>query len=764
MLQFNVVNVGNVGREIYVWHRNGKTLSLFKDKTFYPYFYQVSPTGIFRTIDGQKVNKVLCSRPSDLSRRKDENSYEADVNFCKRYIIDKVTSFGKADIKYSFIDIEVLTKELPNYLYPEQPISCISCSNNYTGEIKTFSMKDLLDKDVQMVGEHAEEIILNDFVDFIKKEQFDLLLGWNFIDFDWRYLQARYKKLFDCELAEMLSPIAQSRYLGNSRGEVIPNLTPVGISIMDYLEMYKKIYRTESSYALDFVCQKELGESSYKKVDFSRLTDEIKEKNINDVRRMIEIDKKLKIIDYYDELRRMSTCEWSDVTWNSKMLDVILLREAKQKGIVLPSKHYGEGQDNPFATEETFQGAYRRCDTGLYKNIWKLDLSSAYPMAIINFCLDIANIRQNEGVTINRVRFYQNSGALLPTIAQKLINKKDILKKQLKSTNPETEEYKDLQTKYDAIKAVVNSLFGVCGLKIFRLFDYRVAASITFLIRDLLHYIEDELKKRSINVIYIDTDSVFIDAKDNPLELCNELVNNWAKEKYNKDKVGIEFDLEGQFEKLFVIALCHYKGYLKTKSGLKEEIKGIEAKRKDSSIFIKKFQEVLIEKIMNEEPKEEIIKWINSEKERIKTLPLIDIGYPCRISKETGSYKSIPIFLRGLEYTQELIKFEKVTGDSFYWINVKPFGKAIRKSSRNKSNKETGEKELQFSEKEVNKDVLVFDEEKFDHIKEVDWDKIIEKSIIGKCEAIFEALKWDFTEIKPAKVKRERKKKPGPKL
>lgn len=755
MLQFNVVNVGNVGREIYVWHRNGKTLSCFHDKTFYPYFYQEALNGIFKTIDGKKVNKVLCSRPSDLSRRRDENSYEADVNFCKRYIIDKIAAFGKADLKYSFIDIEVLTKELPNYLYPEQPISCISCSNNYTGEIKTFSMKDLLDKDVQMVGEHAEEIILNDFVDFIKKEQFDLLLGWNFIDFDWRYLQARYKKLFNCELAEMLSPIAQSRYLGNSRGELIPNLTPVGISIMDYLEMYKKIYRTESSYALDFVCQKELGESSYKKVDFSRLTDEIKEKNINDVRRMIEIDKKLKIIDYYDELRRMSTCEWSDVTWNSKMLDVILLREAKQKGIILPSKHYGEGIE----IEETFEGAYRRCDTGLYKNIWKLDLSSAYPMAIINFCLDIANIRQNEGVTINRVRFYQNSGALLPTIAQKLINKKDILKKQLKSINPETEEYKDLQTKYDAIKAVVNSLFGVCGLKIFRLFDYRVAASITFLIRDLLHYIEDELKKRSINVIYIDTDSVFIDAKDNPLELCNELVNNWAKEKYNKYKIGIEFDLEGQFEKLFVIALCHYKGYLKTKSGLKEEIKGIEAKRKDSSIFIKKFQEVLIEKIMNEEPKEEIIKWINGEKERIKTLPLIDIGYPCRISKETGSYKSIPIFLRGLEYTQELIKFEKVTGDSFYWINVKPFGKAIRKSSRNKSNKETGEKELQFSEKEVNKDVLCFDEENYEHIKEVDWDKIINKSIIDKTEHIFEALKWDFTEIKPAKVKRERKKK-----
>ena len=754
MLNFNVTNIANNSREIYVWHRIGKTLSCFKDKTFFPYFYQISPTGIFKTIDNQKVNKIICSRPSDLKNRRDENSYEADINFCKRYIIDKITAFGKADIKYSFIDIEVLTKELPNYLYPEQPISCISCSNNYTGDIKTFWLKDY--EKNHTVNSELEIELLNAFVDFIRKEQFDMILGWNFIEFDWRYLQARYKKLFDCELSDMLSPIARSSYLGSAKNEVIPNLVPCGLSVMDYLDMYKKIYRTEPSYALDAVCQKELNEAKYQKVDFSRLSDEIKEKNINDVRRMIEIDKKLKIIDYYDELRRMSMCEWADVTWNSKMLDIILLKEAKNKGIILPSKHYGEGIE---IDEIGFEGAYRRCDTGLYKNLWKLDLSSAYPMAIINFCLDIANIRTNEGITINKVKFYQNSGALLPTIAQKLINKKDVLKKQLAVMDPESLEAKYLQVKYDAIKAVVNSLFGVCGLKIFRLFDYRVAASITFLIRDLLHYVEDKLKEKGINVIYMDTDSVFIAAPESPLELCNDLIKQWAKQKYGKDKIDIEFDLEGQFEKIFIIALCHYKGYLKkAKTGkIKSEIKGIEAKRKDSSIFIKKFQEELIEKVMNEEPKEEIIKWINKEKERIKTLPLIDVGYPCRISQKEG-YKSIPIFLRGLEYTQELIKFEKNVGDSFYWIPVIPFGKAIRKSSRNKKNKETGETTIQSSEKEVNKDILCFDEDNYTHIKEINWSKIIDKSIIDKTEHIFEALKWDFTEIKPAKVKKERKK------
>jgi DNA polymerase elongation subunit (family B) len=768
MLSFNVTNIANINRDIIIFHRRGKDLFQFKDKTFFPYFYQLSPTGIFRTIDNKKVNKIICARPSDIKRRRDDDSYEADILFTKRYIIDKISSFGKAEIKYSFIDIEVLTKELPNYLYPNQSISCISCSNSYSEEIKTFFLKDYLDPRIAVENyDDVEKKLLNDFVKWIIDQQFDLLLGWNFIEFDWRYLCARYKKIFGCELAEMLSPINQSRYLGSSKGEVEPNLIPAGLSVCDYLDFYKKIYRTESSYALDNVANKELKVPIRKKIDFNKLTEDIKTKNIEDIRLLMEIEKKKKIIDYYDELRRMSMCEFSDVTWNSKMLDMILLREAKAKGIVLPSKHYGEGME----IEETFEGAYRRCDTGLYKELWKLDLSSAYPMAIIDFCLDIANIKINEGIEINGTKFYQNSNALLPTIAQKLISKKDILKKQLKATNPEIEEYKDLQIKYDAIKAVVNSLFGVCGLKIFRLFDYRVAAAITFLVRDLLHYVEEGLIKCGAKVIYVDTDSVFVEANNNPEELCNKLVKEWAKNKYNKDKIGIEFDLEGQFEKLFVVALCHYKGYLKTKSGLKEEIKGIEAKRKDSSKFIKEFQNNLIEKIMNEESQQEIVRFINDEKIRIKSLPLIEIGFPCRISQKED-YKSIPIFMRGLDYTKELINFDKVIGDSFYWIPVMPFGKAIRKSSRNKTNKETGEKEIQSSEKEVNKDVICFDEDNYNHIKKdafdldksidqkvmVNWNKVIDKSIIMKCESIFLALKWELSLIKEIKPKKERKK------
>ena len=239
------------------------------------------------------------------------------------------------------------------------------------------------------------------------------------------------------------------------------------------------------------------------------------------------------------------------------------------------------------------------------------------------------------------------------------------------------------------------------------------------------------------------------------------MIKEWAIKKYNKNNIDIEFDFEGQFIKIFIVALCHYKGYLKkAKTGkIKEEIKGIEVKRKDSSNFIKEFQNNLIEKIMNEESKESIIEWINSEKERIKTLPLIDIAFPCKLSKQKEAYRSIPIFMRALEYTQEMISFEKRLGDSFYYLYVEPFGTAIRKSSRYMTNKETKEKELKVSEKEVPKNVLVLDEENYQHIKQVDWKQMLNRSIYSKCRHIFEALGWDIKEIKKDEDKKPRKKR-----
>lgn len=755
MLNFALTNIANNGREIILFHRVGKELKEFHDSSFFPYFYNLDERGMFRTIDNKKVTKIICSKPYDIAKKRTDTSYEADILFTRRYIIDKIGQILPCEIKYSFIDLEVKCPELPSFSNPIYPIVCISASNSYTGEIKTFWIKDYMTTGEM---EDAEKLLLDDFVKWIKIENFDWIGGWNFISFDYRYLLARYKYINGTELSDLLSSIFRSRFLGNKDDSI---LIPQGLGIVDFLAWFKKIYRGRQSYALDNIAQEELGETSLGKFDFNQLTDDIKEKNIIDVKRLIKINNKLRIVDYYNQLRIMSKADWTELDWNSKLLDMMILSEAKQKNIILPSKKYEQEE-----TEETFEGAYRECRTGLYKSLFKLDLGSAYPSAIVDFCLDIGNIRANEGVDIKGIRFAQNNNALLPSLAKKLITKKDELKKQLKTLNPESIEYKDLEIKYSSVKGVVNSLFGICGLKIFRLFDLRIASSITFLIRDLLHYVKNKLVEQGIKVIYVDTDSFFLEAKENPVELCNQLIQQWAKEKYNKEHVNIVFDLEGKISTIFIIGMCHYIAEIETKNGIKKEIKGVEVRRSDASKFMKHFQEELIDKIMKEESKESIEQFINQQKEIIKTRPLTEIGFPCKLSKLEESYSSIPIFMRGLRYTTDLVpEFKKVNGDSFWYIPVLPFGEATRKSQSLRKNKETGEKELKKSETTINKDVLCFDNDNPHYIKneEIDWKKMIEKTITNKVKKIFEAMKWDLSQVIPVKPKKERKKK-EPKL
>lgn len=759
MISFPVQNIANIGKTVYVFNRqkDGKLL-IYQDHTFYPYFYNECEGGLFRTIDGKRVNKVICSNPSEVARKRTNESYESDVLFSKRFLIDKVQEILPSPTKYFLIDIEIQCEELPSYNRPDNTITVIGLYNSGNKEIKQWFIADYK---TQTKAE-AEDALLNDFIKYVKNEQPDLLLGWNLVAFDYPYLAKRIEKLWGLKLAELISPIGKTRY-----GRKEDNIDyPAGISVLDYMDLFKKIYRAEVSYALDAIAQKYLKVESVGKFDFSKISKEVQEKNLIDIQRMVALEDKQKVINYYDEIRRMSKCFWEDLTWNSRVLDMMLLAEARKMNVILPSRHYSDDIEDDSIE---FEGAYRKCETGRFEQLHKLDLSSAYPMAIIDFCLDIANFTDNiyeQKIDItdretneikSSVYFKQNPNALLPTLARKLIIKKDYLKKELKIIDPESEEGKDLQTKYDAVKSLVNSLFGVAGLKVFRLYKVEIASAITSIVRSVLRYVEEHLKEQGMKVVYLDTDSVFVEAKENPTELCNQLIKQWAKEIYNKDSIGIEFDYEGYFEKILVIALCHYVGDLRKKNGkLKQEIKGVESKRKDSSKYIKDFQTELIERVLNNETQEQIAEFINAEKERIKTLNLVDIGFPAKINVDK-EYKSIPVFKRALEYSKELFNLKKVPGDTFWWIYVEKFGDASRTSRRTVKNKETGKSEEKTSETTIDKNVLAFDEETVKNIKAVDWNKIIDKSILGKAEHIFEALKWDLSLIKEVKVKKIKK-------
>jgi len=689
----NLLNISNVKRDIYLFTRNDKGKQhIDKINDFFPFFFEPMENGKFVGYDGTRLKQIFVSEPGEVPKQRTLASYSADIKFNTNYLIHKVDKIEKCPIKYFFIDIEVLAKGFPKPEEAKYPVSCISIYNSFTKEVKTWWLKDWLDHN------DTEYNMLETLCMYIKKEAPDILLGWN-MKFDYTYLFNRIK-----DFPKKISPINTSRH-GEDKDIYYPN----GISIIDYMKWDKKnTLGHRFSYALDNVVKEELNEEGWGKTDFTSLNNRVKEKNINDVLRLAKIEEKLHYLDYFDELRILTKCQWEDLYHNSRIVEMLLLEEAKLKNIILPNKIDREDE------ESTFQGATRDIEkAGIYFDVGKFDLTSAYPSMIVNFCLDTQNIVTDAGdfemyggIKINNTYFRQNSDALLPSVVQKILKIKNEYKRTAKGSK-----------KYDAIKAIVNSTFGVMGNTYFRLYDNKIAETITYLVRDLLMYVKKQLEKDGYKVLYWDTDSVFLNTKENIIDQLNQYIQDWAR-TYGKESIDLGFEYEGYFTKLFLLAKCHYYGYINGKKD--PEIKGVEIKRNSSTKYESWFQEELINKILDKEDKYKILDWIEKEKERIKELPLEDVAFPCRINPP---YKNYPIFMRAYDNTRKLFStFEIPIGERFYYLHIKG-------SERNY--------------------VLAFrEEDTFISRDRVEWDEVIRRNIDSKVNNIFDALEWSIVDSK----------------
>ena len=442
--------------------------------------------------------------------------------------------------------------------------------------------------------------------------------------------------------------------------------------------------------------------------------------------------------------------------------------------------------------------------------------NSAYPNAIQDFCLDIANLSSTptynavkvectyrETGELRDVYYYkQNPNAILPTAARYLIEYKEDIKKERNKFHPESEEYKTLDISYKASKSLVNSLFGVCGLSSFRLFNKDIFNSITFLVRDLLHFVIDETQgsKLIANLaeytdliddlesyysipVYFDTDCCYLDSNIPKIdEFINCIAQKWAQVKYGKEGTSIRFDYEGIFKPVFINELCHYCGHLDTGKGVEHKVKGMATKRSNTNKFVKKTVKQVLDMIieLNESgefkyEEDDIIEYLLSALKDVREKDIVDFAFPAKLSRKIENYdKKEEIYVRALKNSQEFgMKIPKI-GEIFYWIHTKPYafdeytvdeyyrmvpGKRAGTTKQEKVkttelNKMTTDEKAQLKvitrTKKKAKDVIAFTRDNVDKMlkeKEIDWDLMIRKNIIEKVNGYFESLGWDVKKL-----------------
>jgi len=516
---------------VYLFQReNGKRI-LTLDDTLTPYFFVPESEvdrlqGIrcdpntYEAIDGTKLKRVYTTLPEDVPKLRDKysRSWEADIVFQTRYIIDQVDSIEATVPKVLFIDIEVDNSgRIPNVDRAEEPIICITVYDNLTNLYSTCVWRHdlspgmttkILDDTLHEVHYFkSEDDMLKSFVEFINVEEPDVITGWNSNRFDLPYLINRLAVLHID--SNKLSPM-NSVYIRDNKDVVIK-----GIALIDLYDAYRHFSQgMEESYKLDFIAKKVIGKGKLGSENnirwmWKNKLDELIEYNANDVLLCKNINEKLKLLEFLDELRRISFCQLEDTLSASRLTDTYVLRYYHNKKIFPTKTHH---EKVPY--EGAFVGSWAE---GIYENVIAFDLKSLYPSLICLFNLSpdtiISEDESNWGdnnICVNNTYFRKDKKGFLVEIIENLTIERTRYKKLMKNEPINSDNWNLYYNRQYALKTLLNALYGQTAYPNSRIYSPKVAETTTHLGRKVIMWSKDFLEKLGCKVLYCDTDSLFI--------------------------------------------------------------------------------------------------------------------------------------------------------------------------------------------------------------------------------------------------------------
>lgn len=668
-----------------------------------------------KSVYGDSLIRILVENPWDIKEyvKKFSKTFEADIPFPTRYLIDKdiytsvevdTNIIKKADScevepRVMLLDIETEYYGGSNYEM-NQPIISISFYDNYNDKFYTiaynnekisskrvFNFKSEVCKrdftcEETIVGSEVE--LLGLFKRYVLEMDIDIFSGWN-TNFDMIYILRRLE--FHGLSPEQLSPILKYYYAteyinsGAFKAAVYKKREKKvmirGRAILDLLRGYKRLkWKQVQSFALDAIGQDEfkIGKIEYDgwmgdfwKQDFNKFLDY----NRRDIEICIAINNQYSITDFLLNLRRITGAELSDVHFNSRLIDVYILRKCRNR-YILPSKVF---KDN-MIREKIEGGFVLEPKVGLFKNIVALDMKSLYPSIMLSLNMSPETISDAGSIKVpNGVRFSEKTG-VLTEVLKDLISRRDEIRKKLKTPeiNSNPSEYLRLYKYQYAYKTFSNSLYGVTLFPSFRLFDPRIGASITYTGRFIVKRVQEYCEQKGYKVIRMDTDSTFVDFNEDNLEKVIEKGKQLEKEintmydiwfnGWNNDTSYFSIKAEkiygvlysGEEKKLYGgnIVWDWEKGVLKEPD---IEIKGFAAKRSDRSLFSRNLQKHVFELVFKNSSREDILNFILEEVNKFlnNKYDFETIGIPKAITKDRNEYKVENPWLRGITWSEKHI-------------------------------------------------------------------------------------------------------------
>lgn len=323
-----------------------------------------------------------------------------NTNFAYQFISEKYKKnieFDQSKIKIRTIDIETSTEEgFPDVRNPAEEILLITIQDYYTKELITYGVKPTKTEETRYIACKDERDLLNRFINDFQADYPDVITGWNIEFFDLPYLVARITKILGENTARKLSPwnlIKEKEVNRGGRNDLQYDL--VGISVLDYLNLYKKFtYNAQESYTLNHIAYVELTERKLEnpfdtfKEFYTNDWDRFVSYNVHDVRLVDKLEDKMKLIELIIIMAFDAKCNFNDVFSAVKTWDCILYNELLKRKIVVHQK--------PKGVAGTIVGGYvKEPIPGKYDWVVAFDATSLYPSIIMEWNMSPETIRDD---------------------------------------------------------------------------------------------------------------------------------------------------------------------------------------------------------------------------------------------------------------------------------------------------------------------------------------------------------------------------------
>ena len=767
------------------YDRRLNTMHVWDDKfghqtfRYKKYAYKKSPAGTYLSLYGDRLKRVT-------SWEKDEvDLFESDVNPEIRVLVDNYTTSDEVSTNHRVMifDIEVeVTDGFPSIKKAENTITSIGFNDPVTDEYFCYVL-DVNDKlnlgesrttingDETIVSFPDEYDLLNAFFRKYMEIRPTILTGWNVEFFDIPYLYNRACNVVGQNVANVLSPILNVQWSDFGTGKY----KIAGVSTLDYLQLYKKFtFSQRSSYRLDAIGEFEVGE---KKVEYEGTLNDLYENdlekfvqyNIQDVKLVKKLDDKLDFIEIARGIAHLGHCSYEDVFMSSRYLEGAILTYLKKKEIVAPNKP----KRPKVLSEDKFVGAYvQDPQKGKHDWVYDLDITSMYPSCIMSLNIspetkigkivgwnpeeflsknnkktytieqdgkEMGRFTETElgnfldgrdvGVASNGVMYRTDKDGLLPALLRKWFDERveyrKLSKKFHEQGDKEQSGYFDRRQYLQ--KILLNSLYGVLGLSVFRFYDLDNAEAVTKTGQSLIkftkkianNFYNKELGDQKDYCIYIDTDSVFysatpivqkrfpgFDIKDEDkmskaiLSIADEVqtylntgYDYFAKKFCNITKHRFDIKQEVIAKSGLFVTKKRYGLKIINDNGKKVNkmmVKGLDTVRSSFPTAMRDMLSKLLEDILMDVPKDKLDKFILNFKNSMRLMDVDKIAIPTGV-KNINKYiekgrrpfapyqKGTPVHVKSaiayndlLQHYNQDKRYEKISdGSKVKWVYLK---------------------------------------------------------------------------------------------